>query len=85
MNWKIVFGRDRCHLFSLSHLLISFSRLNENLNAKCQEEQVLNTKLLDLERKNIVLATQSQEVRNSSIEFMIEILPYPSRLNANMN
>ena len=51
--------------------MISFSRLNENLNAKCQEEQALNTKLLDLERKNIVLATQSQEVRNPSIEFMI--------------
>jgi hypothetical protein len=32
------------------------------LNVKCQEEQTLNNKVYELERKNVVLATENKEV-----------------------
>lgn len=39
-----------------------FRRLHEDLNAKCQDENMLNSKLYELERKNVVLATENKEV-----------------------
>jgi hypothetical protein len=39
-----------------------FRRLHEDLNAKCQDEKVLNSKLYELERKNVVVATENKEV-----------------------
>jgi hypothetical protein len=32
------------------------------MNNKCQDEKVLNGKLYELERKNVVLATENKEV-----------------------
>ena len=37
-------------------------RLHEDFNGKCQDEKVLNGKLYELERKNVVLATENKEV-----------------------
>jgi len=39
-----------------------FRRLHEDLNGKCQDEKILNSKLYELERKNVVLATENKEV-----------------------
>jgi len=42
--------------------LVDFRRLHEDLNSKCQDEKGLNNKLYELERKNVVLATENKEV-----------------------
>jgi hypothetical protein len=41
---------------------VVFRRLHEDLNNKCQDEKILNSKLYELERKNVVLATENKEV-----------------------
>ncbi|CAF1345811.1 unnamed protein product [Didymodactylos carnosus] len=38
-------------------------RLHDDLNAKCQDEKVLNTKIFELERKNVVLQTENKEAQ----------------------
>ncbi len=57
---------------NLINFIFIFRRLNDNLNLKSQEEQSLNSKLYELERKNIVLATQSQEVRQLVFFFILK-------------
>jgi hypothetical protein len=49
------------HLNFVFHSLF-FRRLHDDLNGKCQDEKVLNGKLYELERKNVVLATENKEV-----------------------
>ncbi|CAF1596153.1 unnamed protein product, partial [Adineta ricciae] len=46
-----------------NELELRMRRLHEDLNAKCQDEKVLNSKLYELERKNVVLATENKEAQ----------------------
>ncbi|CAF4771522.1 unnamed protein product, partial [Rotaria sp. Silwood1] len=46
-----------------NELEIRMRRLHEDLNAKCQDEKILNSKLYELERKNVVLATENKEAQ----------------------
>ncbi|CAF3799316.1 unnamed protein product [Rotaria magnacalcarata] len=46
-----------------SELEIRMRRFHEDLNAKCQDEKVLNSKLYELERKNVVLVTENKEAQ----------------------
>ncbi len=39
-----------------------FRRLYDDLNVKCQEEKILNNKLYELERRNVVLDSENKEV-----------------------
>jgi len=50
---------------------LRFRRLHEDLNNKCQDEKVLNNKLYELERKNVVLATETKEAQRK-YEFELE-------------
>ncbi|CAF1315214.1 unnamed protein product, partial [Didymodactylos carnosus] len=38
-------------------------RVHDDMNAKCQDEKVLNTKIYELERKNVVLQTENKEAQ----------------------
>ena len=42
-------------------------RLQDDMNNKCQDEQHLNSKIYDLERKNVVLTTEHKEVRSITL------------------
>ena len=54
---------DDSHARVLRFIGSAFSRrLHEDFNGKCQDEKVLNSKLYELERKNVVLATENKEV-----------------------
>ncbi|CAF3587436.1 unnamed protein product [Rotaria sordida] len=46
-----------------NELEIRMRRLHEDLNAKCQDEKILNSKLYELERKNVVIATENKEAQ----------------------
>ncbi|CAF1115190.1 unnamed protein product [Rotaria sordida] len=46
-----------------NELEIRVRRLYEDLNIKCQDEQSLNSKLYDIERKNVILTTENKEAQ----------------------
>jgi len=46
-----------------NELEIRMRRFHEDLNNKCQDEKILNSKLYELERKNVVLATENKEAQ----------------------
>ena len=84
-NWFRKSNQVRFFLFfyKISFKFFDLRRLSENFNQKCQEEQALNAKLYDLERKAIVLAAQSQEV-TIEISLLVSIFDF-FRLNENTN
>lgn len=49
-------------IFKTIHYSLLFRRLYEDLNAKRQDEQSLNSQLYELERKNATLITENKEV-----------------------
>jgi hypothetical protein len=51
---------------------LGFRRLHEDLNGKCQDEKILNSKLYELERKNVVLATENKEVCRTTFSSSFE-------------
>jgi hypothetical protein len=67
--------------------LIDFRRLHDDLNNKCQDEKGLNSKLYELERKNVVLATENKEVREAKLKFLFNKKYYffVIRLKENMS
>ncbi|CAF4430484.1 unnamed protein product, partial [Rotaria sp. Silwood2] len=46
-----------------NELEIRVRRLYDDLNVKCQEEQSLNGKLYEIERKNVILTTENKEAQ----------------------
>ncbi|CAF4631440.1 unnamed protein product, partial [Rotaria sp. Silwood2] len=46
-----------------NELEIQIKCLHEDLNAKCENEKNLNSKLYELERKNVVLTTENKEIQ----------------------
>ncbi|CAF1430443.1 unnamed protein product [Adineta ricciae] len=46
-----------------AELEVRVRRLHDDLNAKCQEEQLLNSKLYDVEKLNVVLTTEFKEAQ----------------------
>ncbi|CAF3673868.1 unnamed protein product [Rotaria socialis] len=46
-----------------NELEIRVRRLYDDLNVKCQEEQLLNSKLYEIERKNVILTTENKEAQ----------------------
>jgi len=51
------------NIFTSSYFpFVFYRRFHEDLNNKCQDEKILNSKLYELERKNVVLATENKEV-----------------------
>ena len=63
----------------------TFRRLHDDLNAKCQDEQLLNSKLYDVEKLNVVLATELKEVCHEKC-FVddLKMISYFDRFNENM-
>lgn len=59
-------------IFTTIHYSLLFRRLYEDLNAKRQEEQSLNSQLYELERKNATLTTENKEVCFSNQLFLME-------------
>ncbi len=59
-------------LFFFNFEFFIFRRLHEDLNNKCQDEKILNNKLYELERKNVVLATENKEVCEIKLKFLIQ-------------
>ncbi|CAF4776285.1 unnamed protein product, partial [Rotaria magnacalcarata] len=46
-----------------NELEIRVRRLYDDLNVKCQEEKSLNSKLYEIERKNVILTTENKEAQ----------------------